>query len=60
MLPYINFLIPLILGMIVLLFPQVFTKKDLNEEDNKKTKKRLRLAGIAAIIAGIVIFLSTL
>lgn len=44
----------------MLLAPQIFTKADLTLEANASTRKRLRLAGILGIVAGILLFIATL
>lgn len=60
MLKYIDALIPLAAGIALIFFPQAFTKKDLNAEDNKPLKKRLSLFGVMGIIAGVLLLLSEL
>ena len=57
---YIDCLIPFCGGVIVLLFPQVFTKRDLAAEENAKIRKRLRLIGVFLIVAGTGILLASL
>jgi hypothetical protein len=54
---YMFVLIPLIVGVIVLSFPQVFTSKDLNKKENLPTKRTMQIIGIIAIIASVVFFL---
>ncbi len=49
---YLDALIPLCFGAIVLGFPQVLTRRDWTAEANRRLKKRLRLAGILLLIAG--------
>ena len=56
---YIDCLIPLVAGILVLLAPQVLTKRDLAAEENASTRKRLRLAGVLLVVAGILIFVAT-
>jgi len=57
---HIDWLIPSCAGALVLLAPQIFTKADLTLEANASTRKRLRLAGILGIVAGILLFIATL
>jgi len=45
-------IVPLIIGMLVLLKPQLFTKADLSDEKNGKIKKQLFKAGWLALIGG--------
>lgn len=54
---YVLVLIPLIIGIIILCFPQFFTKKDLNKKENISTKRTIQIVGVAAIVASVVIFL---
>lgn len=54
---YLGVLVPFIVGIIVLAFPQVFTKKDLSKKENMSTKRTIQIIGIAAIIASVVFFL---
>jgi len=54
---YMNALIPLMVGVVVLAFPQVFTKKDLKEKENVSTRRKIQIIGIAAIILSVVLFL---
>ncbi len=59
MLKYADALIPFIAGIALIAFPQLFTKKDLNAENNKPLKKRMRLIGIIGIVSGALILLGT-
>ncbi len=56
---YIDCLIPLVAGIVVLLAPQILTKKDLAAEENASTRKRLRWAGVLLVVAGVLIFVAT-
>lgn len=57
MLKYINALVPLVIGIIILAFPQFFTKKDLNAKENKSTKTTIIVIGIIAIVISVLVFL---
>ncbi|MDD4182849.1 MAG: hypothetical protein PHT53_03405 [Candidatus Omnitrophica bacterium] len=54
---YMNALIPLMVGVVILAFPQIFTKKDLTQKENMPARKKIQIIGIAAIILSVVIFL---
>jgi len=54
---FISTLIPLMIGIIILAFPQVFTQKDLKSKENAPTRKKIQIIGIAAIIVSVIIFL---
>lgn len=54
---FLNALIPLIAGIVILALPQVFTKKDLREKENASTKRTIQIIGIVAITVSIVLFL---
>ncbi len=56
---YIDCLIPFVAGIVVLLAPQILTKKDLAAEENASTRKRLRWAGVLLVVAGVLIFVAT-
>ena len=56
----IDALIPLGIALLLLVCPQVFTKKDLKAEENAKTAGLLKKAGIALLVAGILILISNL
>lgn len=47
----------MIIGIIILCLPQVFTKKDLNSKENLSTKRTMQIVGIAAIVTSVIIFL---
>lgn len=50
--------IPLLAGALLLAKPSLFTKKDLNAPENAGLKKRLSLAGILALVAAALVFVS--
>jgi hypothetical protein len=52
-----NALIPLMVGIVILAFPQIFTKKDLTQKENVSTRKKIQIIGIVAVILSVVIFL---
>ncbi len=54
---FIIVLIPLVAGIIVLSFPQVFTKKDLKSKENVSVKRTIQIIGIAAVILSVIFFL---
>jgi len=54
---YMNALIPLMVGVVIIAFPHVFTKKDLTKKENLPTRKKIQIIGIAAIILSVIIFL---
>ncbi len=56
---HIDCLIPLVAGIVVLLAPQILTKKDLAAEENASTRKRLRWAGVLLVVAAVLIFVAT-
>jgi uncharacterized protein YjeT (DUF2065 family) len=49
---YIYSTIPLVIGLLVLLAPHLFTKIDLSLPENEKTMNKLRIAGYLAIAGG--------
>lgn len=55
-----NVLFTLSIGVVILLFPQKFTKHDLSLEENQNTAKLLRLAGFGLVAAAILLFVSSL
>ena len=57
---FIDALIPLGIAVLLLVCPQVFTKKDLKAEENSKIAKRLKTVGIVLLGAGILILISNL
>ncbi|MCK9573137.1 MAG: hypothetical protein M0R20_01885 [Candidatus Omnitrophica bacterium] len=54
---FMSSLIPLVIGIVVLAFPQVFTKKDLKSKEGASAKKTIQIIGIVAIIISVVLFL---
>lgn len=50
--------IPLLAGLVLLAKPSLLTKKDLNAPENAGLKKRLSLAGILALVAAALVFVS--
>lgn len=54
---FMSVLIPLMIGIIILAFPQVFTKKDLKSKEGASAKKTLQIIGIAAVIISVILFL---
>jgi len=57
---FVDALIPLGFAVSLLVWPQVFTKKDLEADENAPTVKRLKTAGIVLLIAGALILTSNL
>jgi len=53
-------LIPLGIAVLLLVRPQIFTKKDLKAEENASIAKRLKTVGAILFVAGILILLSNL
>ena len=54
---FIDALIPLGIAVLLLAFPQSFTKKDLKAEENKKLAARLKTIGWVLMAAGILILI---
>jgi len=54
---FMSALIPLVVGIVVLAFPQVFTKKDLKSKEGASAKKTIQIIGVVAIIVSVVLFL---
>ena len=54
---FMSSLIPLVVGIVVLAFPQVFTKKDLKSKEGASAKKTIQIIGVVAIIVSVVLFL---
>jgi hypothetical protein len=52
---YLDGILPLIVGSCALLFPQTLTKKDLQAQENAGIVRRLRFAGWAGIVGGVLI-----
>lgn len=50
--------IPLLAGVVLLAKPSLFTKKDLNAPENAGLKKRLSRAGMLALVAAALVFIS--
>jgi hypothetical protein len=51
-------LLPLGGAVLLLAFPQWFTKRDLKAPENQTLAKRLKLAGWLLLAAGILVFLA--
>jgi len=58
LIPFIEALIPLGFGVLILVFPQWFTKKDLKAEENQTVAGRLKKIGWVLLGAGILIFIA--
>ena len=52
----LDLLVPFGIGVLLLVFPQWFTKKDLKAEENLKLAKRLKTIGWALLAAGVLVF----
>ena len=52
----LDLLVPFGIGVLLLVFPQWFTKKDLKAEENLKLAKRLKMIGWALLAAGVLVF----
>ncbi len=57
---FVDALIPLGIAALLLLRPQVFTKKDLKADENCKLASRLKKVGIGLLVAGVLILISNL
>ena len=57
---YIDALIPLAGALLLLAWPQAFTKKDLKAEENKTLARRLRMIGWLLLAAGVLILIASL
>lgn len=57
---FIDALIPLGIAVLLLLFPQWFTKKDITIEENKSIADRLKKAGWWLIAAGILVLIANI
>ena len=52
--------IPLGGAVLLLVWPQAFTRKDLKAEENARTAGRLKTAGILLLVAGVLILIANL
>jgi uncharacterized protein YjeT (DUF2065 family) len=57
---YIDCFIPLVGGLVVLLFPQQMTRKDLSLPENARTRKTLRTIGATLLLAGTMLLIATM
>ena len=57
---YIDALIPLAGPLLLLAWPQAFTKKDLKAEENKTLARRIRMIGWLLLAAGVLILIASL
>ncbi len=57
---FIDALIPFGVAVLLLAFPQVFTKKDLKADENKRLAARLKKIGWALMAAGILILIANM
>ncbi len=55
---FIDALIPLGFAVLLLAFPQVFTKKDLKADENKRLAARLKTIGWLLMAAGVLILIA--
>ncbi len=54
---FIDALIPLGFAVLLLAFPQLFTKKDLKADENKRLAARLKTIGWLLMAAGVLILI---
>jgi len=57
---FVDVLIPLGFAVLLLGFPQVFTKKDLKADENKKLATRLKMIGWVLAAAGVLILIANI
>jgi len=57
---FIDALIPLGLAVLLLAFPQLFTKKDLKADENKRLAGTLKKIGWALMAAGVLILIANI
>ena len=57
---FIEALIPLGIAVLLLVFPQWFTKKDLKAEENKGLAGKLRKIGWGLMAAGVLILIANI
>ena len=55
---FIDAVIPLAFAVLLLASPQLFTKKDLKADENKKLAARLRTIGWVLMAAGVLILIA--
>jgi hypothetical protein len=56
---YIDALIPLAGALLLLAWPQAFTKKDLKAEENTTLARRFRMIGWLLLAAGLLILVAS-
>jgi hypothetical protein len=57
---FIDALIPLGVAVLLLAFPQSFTKKDLKADENKRLAARLKTIGWVLMAAGVLILIANM
>jgi len=57
---FIDALIPLGVAVLLLAFPQLFTKKDLKADENKRLAARLKMIGWVLMAAGVLILIANI
>lgn len=57
---FIDALIPLGLAVLLLAFPQLFTKKDLKADENKRLAGTLKKIGWVLMAAGVLILIANI
>ena len=57
---FIDALIPLGFAVLVLAWPQAFTKRDLKADENKRLAARLRMIGWLLMAAGALILIASI
>jgi hypothetical protein len=57
---FIDALIPLGIAVLLLAFPQLFTKKDLRADENKRLATTLKKIGWVLMAAGVLILIANI
>ena len=57
MLNFLNVLLPLVIALLLLVRPQLFTKRDLQAEENKGVANMLKTIGWVFVVVALLMFI---